>query len=105
MKEYVLVFSGAGKMPESDEEKQQAMSAWNSWFEGMGDKVKDQGNPFGSSKEVAADGSVSDSASSGLSGYTILKADSLDDAVEMAKQCPVLQGGSAIEVYEVMPVM
>lgn len=103
MKEYVLVFKG-GSMPESDEEKKQVMDAWGQWFSELGDKVKNQGNPFGSSKAVSADGEVSDSTS-GLTGYCIISADSLDDAVEMAKGCPVKLGGASTEVYEVFPVM
>jgi hypothetical protein len=38
-------------------------------------------------------------------GYSILKADSLDAAVEMARSCPVLQGGGQITVYETFQVM
>lgn len=39
------------------------------------------------------------------SGYSIIKADSVDAAVEMAKGCPVLQGGAQISVYETFEVM
>ena len=39
------------------------------------------------------------------SGYSILTADSLDEAVEKAKGCPVLQGGAQIAVYETVEVM
>jgi hypothetical protein len=38
------------------------------------------------------------------SGYSII-ADSLDTAVDMAKGCPVLQGGATISVYETFAVM
>jgi hypothetical protein len=36
---------------------------------------------------------------------SIIKADSLDAAVAMAKGCPVLQGGAKITVYETFSVM
>ena len=39
------------------------------------------------------------------SGYSIVTADSLDEAVEKAKSCPVLQGGPSITVYETFAVM
>jgi hypothetical protein len=39
------------------------------------------------------------------SGYSIIKADSLDAAVEMARRCPVLLGGAQITVFETFPVM
>ena len=50
------------------------------------------------------DGSISDGGGS-ASGYSILSADSLDAAAEMAKGCPVLQGGATITVYETFAVM
>ncbi len=39
------------------------------------------------------------------SGYSIIKADSLDEAVAKAKGCPVLQGGAKIVVLETFNVM
>jgi len=38
--------------------------------------------------------------SRGLTGYSIVSADSLDSAVELAKGCPVLEIGGAVDVYE-----
>jgi hypothetical protein len=39
------------------------------------------------------------------SGYSIIAADSLDEAVAMARGCPVLQGGAKIVVLETFNVM
>jgi hypothetical protein len=39
------------------------------------------------------------------SGYTIITADSLDEATAMAKGCPVLAGGSPVTVLETFNVM
>jgi hypothetical protein len=39
------------------------------------------------------------------SGYTILQAESLDQAAKMAQSCPVLQGGAAISIFETFDVM
>ncbi len=106
MSDYVLLFQG-GSMPETEEEQKQVMAAWTSWFTELGSAVKDQGNPFsGQAKTIAADGSVSDGSGGGsASGYTILKADSLDAATTLAKGCPVLQGGADIMVFETIEVM
>jgi hypothetical protein len=38
--------------------------------------------------------------SRGLTGYSIVSADSLDSGVELAKGCPVLEIGGAVDVYE-----
>ena len=40
-----------------------------------------------------------------MTDHLIISADSLDAAVDMAKGCPVLQGGAKITVYETFSVM
>lgn len=106
MANFVLIYTG-GRMPETDAERALAMTAWNGWFGSLGDRVVDGGNPFGpGAKHVNSSGSVGDGAiGTQAGGYSILKADSLDDAVAAAKGCPVLQGGGDITVYEVFPVI
>jgi hypothetical protein len=106
MNDYLLLYSG-GHMPESEEEQAMVMKAWMNWMGELGDALKDGGNPFTPAvKSIGADGSVSDGpAGSMASGYSIVKADSLDAAVEMAKGCPVLAGGATISVYETFAVM
>ena len=105
MANYVLVFKG-GSVPESEEEQKRVMDAWGQWFGSVGQGLVDGGNPFGPSATVAPDGTVSDGAASELTGYTILSADSLAAAAELAKTCPILEdGGGSIEVYETFAVM
>ena len=105
MADYVLLYSG-GQMPETDEDRATVMKAWDGWMHQLGPALKDGGNPFtpGAAKTITADGALRDGAGS-TSGYSILTADSLDAATEMAKGCPVLQGGAQIEVYETFAAM
>ena len=105
MNDYVLLYQG-GAMPETEEAQKAVMQAWDAWFSSIGSAVKDGGNPFsGEAKTIASDGAVSDGGGGTASGYTILKADSLDEAVALSKGCPVLQGGASITVYETFNVM
>ena len=102
MAKYVFAYHG-GKMPETPEEGQKVMAAWSDWLQGMGSAVVDGGNPVGPSKTVSADGVEDNGGSNPLSGYSIVEADSLETAVEMAKGCPVLEGGhGTVEVAEAM---
>ena len=95
MGKYVLVYKGGGSFPETEEEKKRVMDVWMAWFGSLGDVWLDAGNPFG------ANAAVGGGSTSGLTGYSILTADSLDDAVDKVKGCPILDGGSgSIEVYE-----
>ena len=79
------------------------MAAWGGWFGSLGDAVVDAGNPFGASTSLA--GGSNAAASSGLSGYSVLRADSLDAAAGLAKGCPVLANGGGVDVYETIEVM
>ena len=99
MANFVLAYKGGG-MAETDEEREAAMQAWGAWFGGLGQAVVDAGNPFSASKAVGGNGNTS-----GLTGYSIISADSLDGASKLAEGCPVLTSGGSVEVYEILPVM
>lgn len=105
MADYLLLYEAGGGMPETEEEQAAVMQAWTDWFTSLGGAVKDGGNPTSpAAKQVAADGAVSDIAST-ASGYSILTAGSLEEAAEMARGCPVLAGGMSVTVLETFDVM
>ncbi len=104
MAKYLLAFRG-GSMPEGEEAGAQVMAAWEAWFTSVGAAVADPGNPSSRSRTIDANGAVGPESPASLSGYTILAADSLDAAVAFARTCPVLAGGSSIEVIETFDVM
>jgi hypothetical protein len=106
MANFVLVYTG-GSMPATDAERKQVMDAWGAWFGRLGDKIIDMGNPFTQqSKTISNGGSVHEGAvGTQASGYSIIKADSINAAVELAKGCPVLEAGAKVTVYETFPAM
>jgi hypothetical protein len=92
-------------MGDTPEAQEQAMAVWMSWFGSLGQAVVDQGSPFApGSKTISSGGSVTVGGASLLTGYTIISAESLAEAVEKAKGCPVLATGGSIEVYEALAV-
>jgi hypothetical protein len=105
MANYLLLYGG-GTMP-SEEERPKVMQAWDAWFHTLGGALVDGGNPFtGAAKTISTDGNVSDGAGgSRASGYSVIKADSIDAATRLAKGCPVLQGGAQVMVFETLQVM
>jgi len=104
MANFLLTFHGGGPMPATKEEQDQVMTAWTDWFGALGDALVDGGNPISQARAISPDGSVME-ATSAPSGYSILKADSLDQAVALSKGCPVLVGGATVLVSETFPVM
>ena len=105
MANYLLAYHGGG-MPESEEEQARVMAAWEKWYGVLGAAVVDPGNPVGQARTVGSGGLVADGGGANpVSGYTVLKADSLDAAVSMAKGCPILGAGGSIEVCETIETM
>ena len=77
------------------------------WFGKLGSDLVDGGNPFTPlAKSITSDGKVNNGPIGAMaSGYSVIKADSLDAAVAKAKGCPVLKGGATISVYETFKAM
>ena len=100
MTNFVLVYTGGG-MPESEEEQAKVMADWGAWYEKLGAAIVDGGNPFGASKTVSGDG-VSDGPKSSppATGYTVISADSLDEAVAKVQDHPHIKHGGQVSVYE-----
>ena len=98
MAKFVFIYTG-GTMPETPGEGQEVMQAWSTWLGGLGSSVIEMGNPFGASASVTASG-VRDGGASRAGGYSVIDADSLDDATKKADGCPALQNGGTVEVYE-----
>ncbi len=98
MPDFIIAYHG-GKKPESPEEGAKLMAKWKAWLGGLGDAVVNPGNPLGMSKTVSSGGVSDVGGSNRLSGFSIVKADSMDAALEMAKECPFLDIGT-IEVAE-----
>jgi hypothetical protein len=106
MVNYLLLYSG-GSMPETETEQKAVMKEWEHWMGKLGSALVDGGNPFTpQAKTITQDGKVSDGSGGPMpSGYSILKANSLDEAVQLAKGCPVLKAGAAVMVFETFNAM
>ena len=76
------------------------------WLTSLGESALSPANPLKNTSTVNPDGSVTAGGSTTMSGYTIVKADSIDSALEIAKACPFLDIGGSLEVSELaeMPV-
>jgi hypothetical protein len=104
MAKYLLLYAG-GSMPETEAEQAAVMTAWTNWFTELGPAVVDAGNPFtADSKTISAGPKIVD-AKAMASGYSVIEADSLDQAAKFAETCPVLLGGAQLMVFETFDVM
>ena len=93
MAQYMITYVGMGT-PSSPEEGQKMMGQWKDWVMGMGDKVVNGGTPLVETVGIDGDGNVVDLGQSRLTGYTVIEAESMDEALAAAKQCPHLMIGT-----------
>jgi hypothetical protein len=104
MANFLLLYRGGG-MPDSDEEKKKSMEAWGEWMKQCGDNLVDAGNPCSNAKSVTKD-NVGEVSGDRVTGYSVIKADSIDDAVKAAQMVPlVVDGSGSCDVYETFEAM
>ncbi len=110
MKEFLLVFRADFKaMPEFSPEQMQANTKkWMDWIGGIAaqNKLSNRGNRLTTDgRVVRANKSVTDGPyteiKESIGGYTIIKVETYDEAVSIAKGCPILNAGGSVEVREV----
>ncbi len=101
MARYIIVYLG-GDQPATPEEGKRHFSKYKEWLNSLGDAIISPANPFKDTQTVKPDGSASAGSSTAMSGYTIIKAESLDKAVAIAKECPFLDINGTLEVSELV---
>lgn len=76
------------------------MKAWGTWFESISDKIVDQGGHFSHGREISKSGTKTLPMNmESITGYTIIKAESLDVAEKLAQKNPFI---ASIRIYEMI---
>ena len=110
MDEFILIFRHEdGKKVASSEQIQVWMKHTMDWIGGIAAQNKfigGNGLPFEEAKVVWHNNLVTNGPfgeiKETIGGYIMVKADSVEEAVEFAKGCPVLQGpGNSVEVRKI----
>lgn len=107
---YMLIFRGTDWYKDlSPQEMQLVMDQWMAWFKRLTDQGKAvAGNPLepearivsGKNGRVVSDGPFAE-AKETIGGYFLLNVGSLDEAVDIARECPGLPHGIRVEVRPV----
>lgn len=101
MPQFMLTYLG-GNQPATPEEGKQHFAKYMAWLSGLGDAVVSPANPLKNSCVVNPDGSISDHSQTGMSGFTLIQAESMETALEIAKSCPFLEIEGSLEVSEII---
>lgn len=89
----------------SKEDQARGMETWMVWAKKCGDKLVDLGAPLMNGKALNTGGKSTDSQKE-VTGYSVLQAKDMADAVSLLQDHPHLGWNAAcsIEVYETMPL-
>lgn len=108
MSKYVFVYHApmtpADAAPPSPEQMEAVMGEWNAWAGKVGEGMVDFGTPLAGGVRVTPAGT--EPSTREVAGYSIIEANDLDAALELAKSHPHLNmpGGCEIEVHEAQAV-
>ena len=108
--EYLLVFRNTSWHTDlSPEEIKQNMARFTEWFERLNNAGQFKGGgPLGhygkvlAGRNVVTDGPFAESKEA-IVGFFVIRADSFEHAVEIAKGCPGLEFGQTVEVRAIVP--
>jgi hypothetical protein len=91
MSTYLFTFRAPAQyVPSAD-----TFDAWAIWQLKLGARLKDRGNPAFTAAALGAS-----TADTTLGGYSLIRAGSLDAAVALAGDCPLLAHAGAVEICE-----
>ena len=112
MAEYLLLFRGGdaarAEMQKSPEQSQAHMQKWVQWMGELSKKgkfvgaqpLKVAGKQIKGNRKIVTDGPFVEGKEM-VGGYLICKADTIEEAVEISKDCPVLEHDGVVEVREI----
>ncbi len=101
MPQYIFVYLG-GEYPSSPEEGQKHFQKYQRWLDSLGDAVISPAIPFKDTHSVQTDGTASPGSMTGMSGLSILRLNSMQEALEAAQSCPFLEINGVLEVSEMI---
>lgn len=92
MKKFIFLYCGIDMTDE-------ARAAWGEWFQALGDRVIDSGNPLAPGRWVTTTGGSP--AEGEIQAYSIVAAEDQAEAESLAARCPAVTG---VLVYEALPM-
>ena len=113
MKEFALLFRNeAGNEAKITPEVLETLTAnWQQWVGGIAaqGKLVSPGNRLGfDGRSIKSGDSVTEGpyaeVKDTLRGFHVVKADTIDEATEIARGCPILSIGGTVEVRDIIPM-
>ncbi|WP_370980366.1 YciI family protein [Agaribacterium sp. ZY112] len=101
MPNYIISYLG-GEAPKNEEEGKAHFAKYMAWLNNLGDAAISPANPFKNTHAVDSDGSVKEGSMTRMNGFSVIAADTMDEALAIAKACPFLEVNGRLEVSELV---
>jgi hypothetical protein len=100
MSRFLVTYHGSG-MPDDPALMEQAKAAFGNWVAGAGDAIVDPGAPVKMVSQVADQGATE---AVQIGGYSIIQADSVEDARAILSSHPYVARGGSLQVNQILEV-
>lgn len=114
MDEFLLIFRRdfkTSRIQPSPEQLQNTMKEWQNWMGSIAaqNKLSNSGNRLSEEGKVVKPGAVVTNGpyvemKEAIGGYIIIRAESMAEAAEISKGCPILTIGGNVEVRTIIPM-
>jgi len=101
MPRYMISYLGSPK-PMTPEEGQQHMAEYKNWMSSLGEALISPANPLKNTHVINSKGEENQGSETTMSGFSIVMADSYEDALVIVKSCPFLTVGGSLELSEIV---
>ena len=101
MTNFMIAYYG-GNPPSSKEEAMAQMKKWQAWVEGLGETIVNPGTPLMETKILTSGKVQDDNDPDSMKGFAVIKAESIEAAIAIAKSDPFLNNGGTIRVSQMM---
>lgn len=102
MTNYLLLYYGR-PLPGGESERREIMASWDQWMREVSNALIDAGGPATRSRSIH-DRNDTAVAGAPVTGYSLIEAESMDEAVELSKGAPILAEGGRVDVYAIQDV-
>jgi hypothetical protein len=101
MPKYIFVYLG-GEYPSNPEEGEKHFAKYQQWLSSLGDAVVSPAIPFKDTHTVQPDGKTGPGSTTAMSGLSIIRMATMDDALAAAESCPFLEINGTLEISEMI---
>jgi hypothetical protein len=101
MPQYIFVYLG-GEYPSNPEEGQKHFSKYQQWLSSLGGAVVSPAIPFKDTHTVQPNGTTAPGSTTAMSGLSIIKMASMNEALKVAETCPFLEINGTLEISEMI---